>query len=115
MTDILCKACGKKLYDAEKDLRYWFTDPQDHRTWYGCIHCGYAYTPTEKSKWSVACLSAPPDVPVFDAQAEARGICPPTVFRRFRLRVDELSNKDRSVLNAQELLDEVWAAWRAEQ
>jgi len=121
MTDLLCKACGKKLYDSKTNLRYWFNywdkDEVDrvNRYKFGCIHCGHKYTYAEKRTWSAGACAASVDVPVFDARSEEHGLCPPTVFKRFQKRLDELSKADRDIQNAQELLETVWNEWRAEQ
>ena len=120
MTDLICKACGAKLYDSKTNLRYWYTyvdtdEVKPPRTQFGCIHCGHKYSLAEKREWSVAAQSASVDVPAFDAQANKRKLCPPTVFRRFKARLDELQAKDRQVRDAQELLNEIWDDWKAEQ
>jgi len=121
MSDLVCKACGGKLYDSKRNLRYWYNSVVSDETGgfvphrYGCIRCGYLYSLADKREWSAAACDAKVDVPVFDAQSEARGLCPPTVFRRFRARLDELRASDREVQDAQELLETIWGEWRTEQ
>ena len=120
--DVLCEGCGGKLWDAEKQLLYWFPIFETDYSGIRCVHCSHDY----KNPWLWENLPntfriGDIDTQYFDDQADSCGMCPPTVFKRYEAALKELPDDWRDLgyedrhEQAHEVFERVNAEWRLER
>lgn len=121
--DVPCENCGKKLWDAQKQLKYWFPIFKSDYSGIRCVHCSHDYqNPWPRENLPDTQKIGSIDIPYFDKQAASCGMCPPTVFMRYEAALaKERPNArkdldyDEQTQQAHEIYQRIQAEWEAEQ
>lgn len=119
--DVLCEACGGKLWDAQKQLKYWFPIFKADYSGIRCVHCAYDYpNPWVWENLPDTFELGSIDIPYFDKQADSCGMCPPTVFKRCEAELKKLPDswlavdREEQMKQCHEIYQRIDAEWRAE-
>ena len=122
--DILCKKCGNKLYDAQKNLKYDFltfdAEGYSYNSAFKCIYCGNLMSNMERWETFKTCPALVlDDEEVFADRADIWGLVPHEVQRRFETKLGLMEDGDphdeEYMRLVHKTLNDVWAEWRRER